>query len=822
MTGAPIRRAIWGLVNDGYGLVARTDSLTHDEAYELCRTPDMGDPTGFVESSLAFLHVPRWGFVCARYFTNAEPDSSGRLSLVYDVVAIAPAALQALRNDPFAVFPPLTADRRPERFGALDAPAPATRDERARLGELLATVDRAALAPLLAGTFAGERALWVGSGISASLVECAVLLLPPSLRTALTFQTLTVDPPKHAPRLTVADRMHAALAEREWTATLPRDAGDARLAEGMSLAERVVALGEDPERLAAAHAAYEAFAAASSRRQSVALGTEVGRLLRFDALVAGIRAGDLRRAVLAAARAADPAEGAAHAAALLARATPEALAESLGDVVRGGQRGSWTAARALGSVVVAEREREPDRFARFFRSLIAQLRDEQPPADEPAAGATRAMLAGAAAALDDLESVVALADGPVDLPWSEATKALGDARAAGRSIAARLVLALARLAHTPEPAAVEVLDALAQGSASLRSAPARALGASLALGVVRRALRTGTWSEAPDRPAVLVDALTRVWAQLPPTSDDGETLRRLVERPGTGDARRLASDLTRTVYPTGAGSTPGDMELLGWSLAVAERVRLGVLADAALAAIGAVLGEGRTAVVSGAELAARLGRGLVRLAGNDVSFVFRPGWQPLIAALDRDARRDLFGRALAWVVREYAAGRFTVGAIADACATLGAAGMHLDEGAVSLVAPHLARVGETRSAVELGIIASALAEVATPDALARLTDQLLARAPERTADLVRLRRLAVGLDEVERVRDEEAVGAWRLRLRRALQAKLALSPDAEQRLREFLGVREGSLTDRLVAKLPRVADGPGRGRPSNGSSRGAR
>jgi len=86
-SGGP-RRAIWGLVNDGYALVAKTANLSYDEAFELCRVPDIGDPSAYLDSGLAYLHAPKWGHVFARYFTNADRDSAGRASLVYDVVAL--------------------------------------------------------------------------------------------------------------------------------------------------------------------------------------------------------------------------------------------------------------------------------------------------------------------------------------------------------------------------------------------------------------------------------------------------------------------------------------------------------------------------------------------------------------------------------------------------------------------------------------------------------------------------------------------------------------------------------------------------------------
>ena len=100
------RRAIWGLVNDGYALVAKTANLTHDEAFELCRVPDIGDPSAYLDQGVAYLRTPKWRHVFARYFTNAERDSAGRASLVYDVVALSEAEFASVGYDAFQALPP--------------------------------------------------------------------------------------------------------------------------------------------------------------------------------------------------------------------------------------------------------------------------------------------------------------------------------------------------------------------------------------------------------------------------------------------------------------------------------------------------------------------------------------------------------------------------------------------------------------------------------------------------------------------------------------------------------------------------------------------
>src|SRR6187402_1628024 len=202
------RRAIWGLVNDGYALVAKTPNLTHDEAFELCRVPDIGDPSAYLDQGIAYLQAPKWGHVFARYFTNAERDSAGRASLVYDVVALSDADFAELGNDAFRALPPFANDRRPERFGELPIPPITTRDEAveaARLAELLEQIDHASVTTLLGAVIEGEHVLCIAPGLRVETIECMTLLLPPALRPLVTFQSPTVDFPRHAPRLTVAE-----------------------------------------------------------------------------------------------------------------------------------------------------------------------------------------------------------------------------------------------------------------------------------------------------------------------------------------------------------------------------------------------------------------------------------------------------------------------------------------------------------------------------------------------------------------------------------------------------------------------------------------
>ena len=797
--GSGPRRAIWGLVNDGYALVAKTPNLSHDDAFELCRVPDIGDPSAYLDGGVAYLRAPKWGNVFARYFTNAERDSASRASLVYDVVALSDADFAALGNDPFAALPPLAADRRPERFGELAIPAPASRGEAgsaARLAELLRTEDESTITMLLGGILAGDRVLVVSTSVRAETIECLTLLLPPWLRAALTFQAPTVDFPKHTPRLTVAERAQALLLEREWSAVLPRDAGDPRLADAMATAARVVALGRTGDRLQRAWALGTTLAPASQD-----LGVAVAAILRMDLLHEGFRSGDLRRAVLVTARAESDDERLRLADALLAQAAPERVAGALADVARGEQRGAWLAVQAVSIAVAARRDEHPDRFAKFFTALIDGLRTVPRPADDPAARTVHVTLACAAAALDDLGRFLDVAE-PA-LPWDAAWTS-GTARwVKGRTPVARLFDALAAQSATHADT-IDAVNAIAATTGSERS---RERASAIALALVRRTLRERATLEPPDKLGSLADGLVRIWSTnaaggATTTGDDVERALRTwlgAGEPLTGsDPRRVAAELSRTIGDATAG---GETELLGWMVAALDRAHAGVIGEGAVRVVAALLEEQRRFSPNG-PLATTIGHALLHFASTDAAFVFRPVWAEVVRQVDDASRRELLTRALAWVARGYANGRFTIGALVDACVASGAEGGTIDDATVSLLVPHLVAAAGTRAtATELSLLAATVASLATPAAAEKLTDALLGSVSDDVADVVRMRRLALALQEIERVRDEDRYADARSALRRTLDRRV-LSADEERALRVFLGVDDGTILGRILGRLP--------------------
>ncbi|HEX5073369.1 MAG TPA: hypothetical protein VFW03_09190 [Gemmatimonadaceae bacterium] len=807
--GGP-KRAIWGLVNDGYALVAKTANLSYDEAFELCRVPDIGDPSAYLDSGLAFLRAPKWGRVFARYFTNADRDSAGRASLVYDVVALSDDEFAALGNDAFAALPPLARDHRPERFGELPIPTPVPRDEAtsaARLAELLETEDQGTITTLLAALLAGDRVLSFLPGVREETIECLTLLLPPWLRPALTFQIPTVDVPKHTPRLTVADRPHALLVEREWTAMLPRDAADPRFTEPAATAARLVALGKTGDRL---HRAWAVGAVLSAEvtLTEIDLGAEIAAILRMDLIHEGLRCGDLRRAVLVTARAASEDERIRLTDALFRHAAPDRVAAALADVARGEQRGAWSAVQAISLAVGLRRDEHRERFTKFFSHLLDGLHAVPRPSDDDSARASQVTLACAAAALGDLDRFLDVAD-PA-LPW-EAAWHNGTARwVKGRSQVARLFDALAARG-TSYADAVDGVNAIAAVVASA-TGRARERASAIGLVLVRRTFRERALLEPLDKLGPLADGLVRIWlAATPapgatPPEDAERALRRLfgVGEPlaAGGDPRRLAAELSRTI-----GDAPGgEVELVGWIVAALDRAHAGATGDAAVRVATALLEEAHR-FAPRSELAAHVERVLLHFAATDAAFVFRPGWLDLVRRVDDMVRRELLARALAWVARGYASGRFTIGALVDACVASGAEGGTIDGATVALLESHLVTAVQHRgNATELALLTGVISGIATPNAAERLTEALLGAVDESVSDGIRMRRLALALHEVEQVRDEERFADARAALRRAT-ARHALSPDEERALCTFLGVDNGTFVGRLLGKLPSLTTG---------------
>jgi hypothetical protein len=413
----------------------------------------------------------------------------------------------------------------------------------------------------------------------------------------------------------------------------------------------------------------------------------------------------------------------------------------------------------------------------------------------------------AVASLDDLERLLDLAE--PTLPWDSAWRDGCGRWVTGRSATARLFDALATTGATYS-GAMEGLQAIAQVTNST-SGHARDRALALALAIVRRTLRDRATLEPPDRLGLLVDALIRVWSPDDVTvrrnsaASAGET-ERAVRRffgvmdvmPSSGDPRRLAIDLSRAVSET--AGTAAESELLGWTIAALERAHVGSVGEITVRAAAALLEDINRGGAS-TDIATSVGRVLLHLSSADAAFVFRPAWLDVVRQADEVTRRELLARAVGWVARGYATGRFTIGAFADACAAAGSENITIDDATVELLLPHLTAAAARGKATELSLLSAAVAAVATPAAVEKTTDALLAAVPDAVADTVRMRRLALALHEIERVRDEDRYADARSALRRVLDQH-SISSEEERALRTFLGVEDGTVIRRILGRLP--------------------
>ncbi|HEY6825596.1 MAG TPA: hypothetical protein VI259_01990, partial [Gemmatimonadaceae bacterium] len=336
-------RAIWGLVDDRYDVAARTPSLTAEGARRLCRVPDMGDPGAPLDDAVAYLFAPEWGPVCARYYTNAQRDSSGRLTIIYDVVRPTREMLVSARFNPFRLFPAPSATRTIEFRGELTSPAVLeTTDDAARLMTLVHSVDERTLVDVLAAVLAGGPTLWLNPA-PLSIIETIVLLLPPELRERFTFQSHSLARPAHVPALTVAEQQTGSLRDASWSVVLPRDRSSVPAA-ALSASGSLVELAGDPERLARAH---RTIAKLGDLGQTTTLLPVIERMLRLERFFADRDRSDIAAALTAIADAPTDDERAALGEEVASAFQPSELAASVAGLVERSPAAGWNAIGAL-------------------------------------------------------------------------------------------------------------------------------------------------------------------------------------------------------------------------------------------------------------------------------------------------------------------------------------------------------------------------------------------------------------------------------------------------------------------------------------------
>jgi hypothetical protein len=796
----------------------------------------MGDPSTVVDSALAFLAVPEWGgaMVLARYYTNADRDSGGRASMVYDVVALDAASLAAVRGDPFRAFPALPPDRRPERRGELPVPAVAAataEDDARRRAELLARLGAASpLEMVLAALLGGERVLWLAHAEQEALLEALVLMLPMPLRLALTFQTETVEYPKHAPRLTMAVEQRATLRDKPWTSVIPRDAARIPAPAQRAAAALLALAAQAPARLARAHALYERYEAAAGVPAGASLGTEVERLLRLADLRAALDRDDrssLAEGMLVLARATERAEEQLIAGELLAHAPPDVVAEAMvAMLARGGGRPeAWEASLRLALAVARRRDgADRERFQRFFGAVLEPLGEVAWPTTPPAR-TLRALLASVAVAFGDLTALVAYA--AADLDWSAAPVLAGQSPQPGQPTPhlRQVFEGLLGMQRPTSQAGIRAITALSNALDASRREPWRARVAALALDVARRVMRERPASESLSHLRHLVDALVALWGRVPEAVDEAQMLRHLLgvywagEEPAApGRIADAAAHLIDTTLPPGAHPEAAVTETVAWAAAALQRVQEGAAGDDALEAVATLLDREARGPDAARELRRRFGAALGELTAEDRARLLLPEWLRLLDAVEPQAQRELLLAALAQVLQDCAGGRLTVGDVTDACAALGARGIVLDAHAARPLLPALRALREDRwpgrmdtAALQVRLVVASLGEIADGPAMAAMADELLAAAPgaesrapgpwphppasgghppgPRALGAARLRRAGAALAEVERLRLPERLPELK---RLYEQAGAGTMPnDLEEALRRFLGVSTG-------------------------------
>jgi hypothetical protein len=766
-------RAIWGLVDDRYDVAARTPSLTAEGARRLCRVPDMGDPAAPLDDAVAYLVAPEWGPVCARYYTNAQRDSSGRLTIVYDVVRPSREMMVAARFNPFRVFPPASANRTIESRGELAAPLVADDiDDMARLLSLLPTLDERALGDVLAAVVAGGPVLWLNSAPLA-VIEAIVLLLPPGLRERFTFQSHTLGRPAHLPTLTVAEQQLGSLRDASWSVVLPRDRATLPPA-AVSASAALVELAGDAERLARAH---RTIAKVGDLDRDETVLAVIERMLRLERFFADRDRSDIAAALTAVADAPTDAERAALGAEVASAFESSELAASVAGLVERTPAAGWSAIGALVPILQTRSESDPAASA-MLNEIVARVAGTWL-SDDAASTHGRALLAKFAASTRQHDAAVLL------LPRgaTEGVNGRADADPLARFV---------ELSLTPRPTigAVREMTRLAvsiAGELSSRRAAQRL--SVLQFAAVRRAITaSGLSCHASELESLRRDLLA-FWERCAPAGELDTAAKRLLATPGdraAGDARAVALSLSRDSERAGVGETMGWVRLL-------LQTTDGAAAAAAFASASAPTGD----------LAPHLGA-LVRSAlPAERSSLLQKPWMMLLDLADARTRRDLLVEALGDAIAHASAGG-PIGLVCDACVALGERGIRLDaESARPIVAAIVRMRGRevpADAALRLRIVCSAVEQIGDDDVADAIATSVWTDAT--SVDVVggRLFLASAALRAVERIRPAATFTAFADAASADLSWRSALPSEHARRITRFLRLGGASSLAALIRR----------------------
>lgn len=784
VTARRAERAVWGLVDDRYDVAARTPSLSAEDARRLCRVPDMGDPSTPLDDAVAYLVAPDWGAVCARYYTNAQRDSSGRLTIVYDVVRPTPELLAEARFNPFRVFPAASSSRTIEVSGELAVPTAGTDgDEAARLATLWPSLDEQTLVDVLAAVLTGGPVLWLTQS-ALPIVEAIVLVLPAELREGFTFQSRTLNRPAHLPVLTAAEQQVGSLRDASWSAVLPRDRASLPAA-ALSASASLVELARDGDRLTRAHRAFAKFGYASDN-----LLAAVERMLRLDRFFADRDRSDVAAALVAVANAPTDAERTALGAEVWAAFDPPALAAAVADLVERTPAAGWNVIAAL--VPIMQARAATDGSARTtLDEIVARVAAEWLPEDASSARG-RAMLAKFAARAGQADTTILLL--PRDVVAAEARDDKRETTPRNRDVAP--LEAFVELALTARPTISAVRDMTRLASQVGRELTSRRAGQRLSVlqfTTVRRAIAASAMScHSSELESLRKDLLT-FWERCAPAGELDAAARRLLLAPGeqtAGDARVLALSLGRDADRAGAA------ELIGWIRLILQSSD-GVAAAAAFASSCSPAGE----------LAPHIGA-LARAAlPRERAALFTKSWLLLLDLADARTRRDLLVEALGDAIGHAASGG-PIGVVCDACAAIGERGLRLDEGSSRPVVAALARMRAREvpadAALRLRIACAAVEQIGDDSVADAIAAAVWSESTNVNVIGGRLFLAAAALRAVERIRPAAPFAALADAAGADLSWRSTLPAEHARRISNFL--RLGG-TSSLAALIRRELPG---------------
>jgi hypothetical protein len=764
---ARAQRAVWGLVDDRYDVAARTPSLSPDDARRLCRVPDMGDPGAPLDDAVAYLVAPEWGPVCARYYTNAQRDSSGRLTIVYDVVRPTAEMLIEAAFNPFRVFAPASTSRTIEIRGELAAPSALKDAGAARLAELLSSTDERMLIDVLAAVLASGHVLWLTSSPLA-VIETIVLVLPDALRERFTFQSRTLNRPAHLPVLTVAEQQMGSLRDALWSVVLPRDRANLAAA-ALDASASLVELARDGERLARAHCNAAKFVEHDSAASMLAT---VERMLRLDRFLADCDRSDVAAALVAVADAPTEAERTALGAEVVSAFDSSQLAAAAAELLERTPAAGWSAIDAL--VPILEDSADPA-ASTTLSEIVARTAASWLP-DDASSLRGRTMLATFAAKTRQADATVLLL--PRDPVHADATERKR-VRATPSANEGTSLLRFVELALTPRPTISAARDMLALAIPITRELSSRRAAQRLSVlqfAAVRRAVAASAMScHASELESLRKDLLV-FWKGCAPAGELDTAAKRLFGAPNdqTGtDARAVALSLARDADRAGAA------EIIGWVRFLLQPNGGGVAAAAAFAAAWPANGE----------LASHIGALVRAVVPHERAAPLTKPWMALLDLADAKTRRDLLIEAVSDAIARASSGE-SIGAVCDACVALGERGLRLDVETSRPVIAALARMRAKEvpadAALRLRIACATVEHVGDDDVADAIAASVWGETTEVNVVGGRLFLAAAALRAVERIRPAAPFAALADAASADLSWRSALPAEHARRITRFL------------------------------------